>query len=246
MIQQAHIGLSRLLLLTAAAVLITACSTPLRNTASWPLPQFCSEAQMLIAASKLRAENVVHADFAAFTKSKPQVRPLQTQQFNWYGDAGNNKLRQISCKMKTTDHLRAEYGVDSAATNGLCASINQHTLAGVLRGLTSRERRSLRYKSGRAVVFDDEQVTTNGPEWLQPYPIAYAGAGAKLHIAAKAMRNDWLDPRYAAAPARFRGTRYCHFIAPDYLRAILLGEESVGGTPPPPLAPPIPPVYPQQ
>ena len=246
MIQQARIALSGLLSLTAATILTTACSTQIHSAATWPLPQFCSEAQMLMAGSKLRAENIVHSDFAAFTKSKPQVRPLQTEQFNTYSDAANSKLRQISCKMKTTDHLRAEYGADSAAVVGVCASVDQHTLAGVLRGLTSSERRSALFQQGRAVVFDAEQVTTNGPEWLLPYPIAYTGADAKLHIAAKAMRNDWLDPRYAGAPARFRGTRYCHLIAPDYLRAILLGEESVGSTPPPPLAPPIAPIFPQQ
>jgi hypothetical protein len=50
------------------------------------------------------------------------------------------------------------------------------------------------------------------------------------------MRNDWLDPRSASRPAQFRGTRYCHVIAPSYLRALLLGEAPPEVTPPP--APP--------
>jgi hypothetical protein len=45
-----------------------------------------------------------------------------------------------------------------------------------------------------------------------------------LVIQAKGMQNDWNDPRYLAAPPQFRGTRYCHLITPEYLRALLLGQ----------------------
>jgi hypothetical protein len=59
--------------------------------------------------------------------------------------------------------------------------------------------------------------------WLKPYDIAWAGADGALHLKSKAMRNDWLDPRYADAPARFKGTRYCHLVAPEYLKRLLTG-----------------------
>jgi len=45
-----------------------------------------------------------------------------------------------------------------------------------------------------------------------------------LHVRSKGMRNDWLDPRLATADPRVKGTRYCHLVAPEYLRRVLLGE----------------------
>ncbi len=222
------------------ALLAASCSSqPTSLLSSPPLDQFCSEAQQIIAKTRLRAENIVLADFNEFAPSKAVIRPLSTRQHNTYADEQRTRLMMVSCKMKTADHLRTENGPDAAGAEGLCADVNARTLANVLQGFTAAERRALRYDGGRAVFLDAEQVTTNGREWLAPYPIAWQGPEGGLHIMAKAQRNDWLDPRWLAAPPQFRGTRYCHLIAPDYLRDILLGSVTVGTAPPPPLGPPI-------
>ena len=52
----------------------------------------------------------------------------------------------------------------------------------------------------------------------------FVGSDGALHLKSKAMRNDWLDPKLKDAPARFKGTRYCHLIAPSYLLGILRGD----------------------
>ena len=223
----------------AVMALLTACASPRGAVALPPLDQFCGEAQKVMAGTQMQAENVVIAEFDAFAPSKATIRPLSTRQYNGYSDAPNGGLRQISCKMKTADHLRTEYGADAAGREGLCADVNRRTYASVMQTFSASQRRALRFGSGRAVVFDAEQVTTNGREWVAPYPLAWQGADGKLHVLAKAQRNDWLDQRWVDAPPQFRGTRYCHFIAPDYLRRILLGEVTVGTEPPPPLGPPI-------
>ena len=224
-----------LLAMTGAA----ACSTPpLGRTTLTPLTEFCGEAQQVIAKTSMQPQNIV-LSAEEFGLSKATIRPLSTRQSNIYADAAQTQLMQISCKMKTADHLRTEYGPGAAGVEGLCADVNRRTLAAVLRAYTPTQRLALRYAGGSRVVFYPEQVTSNGREWLAPYPLAWQGPDGQLHILAKAQRNDWLDQRYIDADPKFRGTRYCHLIAPDYLRRILEGEVAVGTTSPPPLGPPI-------
>ncbi|MCS6947041.1 MAG: hypothetical protein NZM12_05450 [Steroidobacteraceae bacterium] len=185
----------------------------------WPIDRFCSEAQRVSAATPLRAANVIHGDFDAFVKSKPRIRPLETQQYHWFEAEGSARLKMISCKMKTADHLRTEYGESQAGAEGTCAALNQRTIDLVLA--------QVRRPRFNRVLTDPDELTTSGPVWLAPYEIAYRGADGALHVKSKGMRNDWLDPRYLDAPPQFRGTRYCHLIAPEYLRRILLGETPV-------------------
>lgn len=191
---------------------------------AWPLEQFCARAQQLIASTPLVAQNHVHADYQAFVLSKPVARPLQTHQHHWYEDAGKTQLKMISCKMKTTDHLRTEYGADQAGSEGACANINRQSLRVAIAEARSRGQRRLRYSSGDQVAFDVEELTTIGPEWLKQHEIAWEDSAGVLHIQSRSMRNDWLDPRLAKAQPQFKGTRYCHLIAPDYLRRLLTGE----------------------
>jgi hypothetical protein len=228
----------------AVVLALAACSTTGRPPAVTgsggpPLQQFCGEAQKIIAKTTLPVETIVVPTKDEFGPSKATVRPLSTRQMLVYGDDAPTQLRQISCKMKTADHIVAEYGPGTAGPEGLCADINRSTLESVMRGFAASGQRRLKYGGGKDVVFDPEQVTTNGFEWLAPYPIAWQGPDGRLHVMAKAQRNDWLDARYFGADPKFRGTRYCHLIAPDYLRGILLGEIAVGTTPPPPLGTPI-------
>jgi hypothetical protein len=138
----------------------------------------------------------------------------------------------VSCKMKTADHLVAEYGAGAAGADIGCSGVNRLTLGRVLEAMTPAERRRLRIKP-QQVVFEEDFVTPLGPVWLEPYPMARLGDDGRLRIQSRAMRNDWLDPRYATAPPQFRGTRYCHLIAPEHLARLLRGEVA-------PAAPPSP------
>jgi hypothetical protein len=233
--------------------LLVACATPAMNSApnaaqsgagntnnagtnsasTWPLEEFCVRGQQLMARTQLTAQNVLHTDYDAFVLSKAEVRPLRTEQYHWYQDDARTQMKMISCKMKTADHLRTEYGDSAAGEEGTCAMLNEHTLQSVLAQLKGQRGIRVGYDRGRKVVFESEALTTMGPEWLAPYEIAWQGPDGALHIKSKAMRNDWLDPRYLNAPPRFRGTRYCHLIAPDYLRRLLSG---ITAAPPAPAA----------
>lgn len=220
-------------LLAVALVLVTAAgcagqpprSIAERAIAARTTADFCIAAQTAIVAARPVARNEVHEDFTSFTKSKPVADPLVTTQ---YVRRENNDPQagpmMVSCKMKTADHLIAVHGVGAAGVDIGCSGVNEITLRQVLASLTRAERRRLRFEGGRKVRFAPDIVTTQGPVWLEPYPLASVGEDGSLQLQAKGMRNDWLDPRYAQAPPQFRGTRYCHLVAPEYLRRLLLGE----------------------
>ncbi len=222
-----------LLLLACSAALVPAVATAAAPAAPPPAPQagplddlarFCIDAQQIIAGTKLPVESVLHTVYDEFVLSKPEARPLRTEQYVWYEDAARTQPKMISCKMKTSDHIATVYGAEQTRGEGMCADINRATLQRVLAATPAAERRRLAFDGGTRVVFDIEEVTTSGPDWLAPYAFAYRGGDGALHLRAKAMRNDWLDPRLAQSPARFKGTRYCHLIAPSYLARILRGE----------------------
>jgi hypothetical protein len=220
---------ARVLSAIGGAVL-AGCSTVPAPDAAASLPsmsEFCAAVQHYMAGTSLPVINVVQTDYEAFVLSKAQVKPLETQQFAWPVSNTDTTTKMLSCKMKTADHIRAEYGEAAAGEEQTCAGYNRLTYDAVLAGFSGAERKRLAFDGGRNVVFDPDELTTSGPVWLEPYAMVYVGADGALHVKGKGMRNDWTDPRYFNAPVRFRGTRYCHLIAPDYLRDLLTGAQQL-------------------
>ena len=216
---------------TAALALLAlaGCATPGGGASRPAVPRvtddrFCVAAQALITGSRVTALNTVYTDYQAFVESKPAPRPLATRQYAWFEDAAHTLPRMVSCKMKTADHIRVEYGADQVGDDTSCAAVNELTLRAVLGSLTRAERRRLKFDAGRNVVFEPDLVTTNGPVWLEPFAVLRVAPDGALHVKSKGMKNDWLDPKLAKAEPRFKGTRYCHFVAPEYLKRALLGD----------------------
>ena len=210
-----------------AALLCACASDPVArrgSRASFDLPTICQSAQVITSGTTLASIVVMHTGYDAFVKSKPTVRPLELEQYVWYADETHEQPKMVSCKMKTADHINAEYGANAAGAEASCAMVNQRIYASVLRGLSSTERHSLRFGHGRGVVFDTDIVTNDGPVWVRPFAMIYVDSAGLLHIQSKGMRNDWQDQRYLNAPVRFRGTRYCHLVAPIYLHRVLTGD----------------------
>jgi hypothetical protein len=189
---------------------------------SW---RFCAEVQYLIGATALPAENVVYDDLDAFVKSKATPKPLVTRQFVHYEADDPEMPKMISCKLKSADHLNFEYGAGSAGHEGTCRSVN---------GLTLERVRAARGNSGSPygvftnVELDPDEVGPSGVVWLKPYTMVRVDENNILHIMSKALYVSWHDERFLEMPARFRGTHYCHLIAPSYLRRLLDGEVAVG------------------
>lgn len=215
------------LLVAAGATLVqpaAATDTSFVNTS----PQFCAEVQRRVAGTQQPLRNVVHETFESFVKSKPSVQPLEPQQYVEYADSERTQPRRISCKLKTADHINEVYGNGAAASEeseNACREINRATVLAVFRSLDPGTRARLAVPPHRFMLDGDENRIM-GSGWIEPYPHVYAGADGAVHLHAKALLVFWNDWRWQLAPDRFRGTHYCHLIAPEYARALMTGEVS--------------------
>jgi hypothetical protein len=187
------------------------------------LDEFCADVQRVLAATTVSVENVAYDEIEVFIKSKASIRPLVTRQYVHRDEQA--RPRMISCKVKTSDMLLLEYGDDAAGTEGACQSVNYLTVQRVAGASDSTKRPYGKY---RDVVLEPDETGVSGVNWLKPYQMIWAEQDV-LHIQSKALRVDWGNERFKSAPARFRGTHYCHLVAPSYLRRVLDGEVGVPG-----------------
>jgi hypothetical protein len=188
-------------------------------------PDFCVEVQRRSAGVSIPVRNIIHTDFAAFVDSKPGIDPLETQQYVEYADAARTQPRRISCKLKSADHIRAVHGAVAAKAienPNLCREINRAMILEVWRGLDAAARATAAVPPHRFML-DGDRNEIMGSRWVKPYAYVYAGTGGTVHVLAKALLVNWDDWRWKLAPARFRGTHYCHLIAPEYVRELMLG-----------------------
>jgi hypothetical protein len=131
---------------------------------------------------------------------------------------------RVSCKVKTADHLNAEYGPGSAVDPGLgCVDVNRDTARRVYARLDAGEQKRLRITAG-SLVFEPDDSTFMGSNWVGEFPFAWTGGDGKLHLRARRLRVDWDNFWLSWAPDRLRGALYCHLVAPEYLRRLVLGE----------------------
>ena len=185
---------------------------------------YCRDIQQVLAGTALVAKNTVRPDFESFVKSKPQIAPLETQQFVEHADGGRGIPMLIGCKTKSADHLNAVYGPGSAQGDDYsCREINRRTVLGVWSTLTDAARRAAKWPPHR-IMLDADDVGFMGKEFIKPFEFHYTGADGLPHLRAKAQIALWNDWRWKVMPERFRGTHYCRTIAPEYVRAIISGE----------------------
>ncbi|MBT6089419.1 MAG: hypothetical protein HOH20_07575 [Rhodospirillaceae bacterium] len=189
---------------------------------------FCTSIQTSIMGNKVPAQNVVHPDYEAFVLSKASVDPLRNEQFTTLGDDG--LPRMVSCKMKTPDHIQEVYGEDKTNTEArTCAAINQENVAAVIASLTPEEAEK-RALTDVQIIFEEDMSDMTGQSWTKPFDFATRDKNGAVHIQSKRMQIDWTNIIFKLAPDRFRGALYCHLIAPEFAKALILGDADV---PPP-------------
>jgi hypothetical protein len=149
-----------------------------------------------------------------------------------YEDDRHTLPLRVSCKMQTADRLAAERGEDSAsAPEGSCADLHRAIVAQVHASLSDADRALVRVTPQQILLMPDE-VTRLESGWTAPFDFAWFDADGALHLQAKALRIDWQDKLWSWAPESLRGLHYCHVIAPEYLRRLMMGEQSVPRLPP--------------
>ena len=186
------------------------------------LNDYCATAQKEVASSRVPARNVLVADYQAFSRASPSVKPLETLQYVGYSDPQRTKARMISCKLHSADRIRAEYGATAAGESTTCARLNRRTLDAVMLSLTDRQKKKMPFKGSIGVLLDpDEQVSTES-QWLESFTMVQTDAGGTLRIRARSLGAG--NVRVSSKPNAAKGRQYCHLIAPDYLKRILTGE----------------------
>ena len=221
-------------LLAAVAMLAAVAATADELTVATPgLDNYCRVAQRIVTRTDQPVDLVIHDSFDGFVKSKATIAEdagaiPEIQQLNWADEDG--VVVGISCKLKSADHLNLVYGEGTAGSDGACQDMNRYVLESL-----AIARQDYEYSE---VVFDPyEQPHTRGeppaeggagPQWLAPYVGTSVAPDGSLSIRTKGFIVDFTDRRYTKAPARFRGVHYCHFIAPDHLRAVVTGSAAPG------------------
>jgi hypothetical protein len=215
--------------LALPALLLAACANqvtqPYDLAALPPTDTYCLDAQRVVTRTTVPMKLVVHEEFTAFVKSKAVIEGPTIHQFNWRDPEGN--IQAFSCKMKSADHLNMTFGAGSAGPDGYCQDMNMQVYQLVLQQIND--------PAFDPVVFDfservksKEQTNMIGPTWLKPFTMTYVDAAGELHLATKGFVINFSDPRYEKFPPSWRGTHYCHLIAPDYLAALLDGKAAAG------------------
>ena len=183
---------------------------------------YCSIAQKEIASSRVPARNVIVTDFQAFSRASPSVKPLETLQYVGFSDPQRTKPRMISCKLHSAARIRAEYGATAAGESTTCARLNRRTLDAVMLTLSDRQKRKMPFKGSIGVLLDPDEQATSESQWLESFTMVQTDAGGTLRIRAKSLGGGNL--RVSSKANANAGRQYCHLIAPDYLKRILLGE----------------------
>jgi len=189
-----------------------------------PLNDYCAVAQKEIAASRVPARNVLMSDYQSFSRASPSVKPLETMQFTGYADDKRLKPRMISCKLHSSERIRAEYGATAAGEPTSCARLNRRTLDAVLSTLSDRQKRKMPFKGPVPVMLLPDEQATSESDWLEAFTMVDTDAGGTLRIRAKSFgaANGTVKVGTRAPAGATR--QYCHLIAPDYLKRILTGE----------------------
>jgi hypothetical protein len=226
------------LFLTCMAAVLGADSTLAQTPPDAPASdeRFCARAQALVAGTTRPTRVTVHEDYESFKESKAAIRPLEIHQYVLREEGTGRGAMRISCKLKSADQILEVYGAGAARPpDRSCADVNRATADAVYGSLGREEGARIAIPRER-LHFDEDDNRLMGSRWVESYPFVYR-SDRGLHLAARSLHIDWTDVRFAWAPDRLRGVHYCHLIAPEYLRRLILGEvqasaretESAGG-----------------
>jgi hypothetical protein len=130
----------------------------------------------------------------------------------------------ISCKLHSSERIRAEYGATAAGEASSCARLNRRTVDAVMASLTDRQRKKMPFKGPVPVMLEPDLQAANETEWLDAFTMVETDAGGTLRIRAKSLGKVTGNVRVNTRAAANGQRQYCHLIAPDYLKRILTGE----------------------
>ena len=189
---------------------------------------FCTAVQEILAGTTVPSELTIYPDIASFRQSKPTPRPLTTSQVVTLDEQGRPKM--VSCKVKSADHIRAEYGEDAAGPQRYCREITVMVHAEVVAKLEAEEPELA--ATIRGYVIEPDEPYNTGRMYLSDFPLAFADGDGNLHINTQSLQVNWDDWHYWIMPNVLRGQTYCHLITPEHLEALARGQAQPDPLPP--------------
>ena len=171
-------------------------------------------------------ENTIFADMPSYRHSKPAVQPLKIYQVVTYAD---QTPIVVSCKMKTSAHLRDVYGASAAGQQLFCPDIALMLQQQAINELT-RDGQADAAARLAAFVIDKDKPFITGREYLADFRTISSGADGVVHVSSPGLYQDaesWYTP---LLPAFLKGQSYCHLATVEYLKAVATGAMSPGAT----------------
>ncbi len=207
----------------AAAAVVAAAAGPLPAPTS---PRYCSAVQQLMANTRLVSDNTLFDNMPAYRKSKPAVDPLRTFQVVTY--AGSLPI-VVSCKVKTSAHLRAAHGVRAAGEQRQCWQVAERIRDEAVAALRREGQREAAVRAAAFVVDRPEPYIT-GQAYLSDFQSIYRAADGAVHLNSPGLFQDYDSWITALLPRALQGQSYCHLATVGYVKAVAAGRIPPGTT----------------
>jgi hypothetical protein len=215
--------------LTISFVAIALTSMSRAQTAHLPAstsPEFCVKVQQVSASTTMVGENTVFTDMPSYRHSKPAVQPLRIYQVVTY--AGQMPI-VVSCKMKTSGHLREVHSASAAGEQLFCPDIARLLRQQAVDELNSAGESEAAQRLA-AFVIDPDAPFVTGREYLADFRSVYRGADDAVHVSSPGLYQDPESWYTWLLPDILKGQSYCHLATVEYLKAVAAGEMDPGMT----------------
>ncbi|ARN73118.1 hypothetical protein [Oceanicoccus sagamiensis] len=202
-----------------ALLLFFSASNVAASTVTLPEPTsqaFCSAVQAILADTTLSSSNVIFDDMPEYRHSKPVPRPLSIYQVVSYHQ---RQPIMVSCKVKTADHLRAEYGEKAAGQQKYCPHITRLAQAQAVAELSQAGLTEAAVRA-KAFVIEDNEPFVTGRSYLASFPLSYQDDSGRVHINTPGLQTDWENLLFWPLPNSLRGQTYCHIATVSYLKSL--------------------------
>jgi hypothetical protein len=161
---------------------------------------------------------------ADYRHSKPSPDPLMIYQVVTY----NGKMPiAVSCKVKTSDHIRATYGESAAGEQRYCPDITAMVKDQAIAEL-EQEAAADAVAKARAIVIDQNEPYVTGQSYLSTFELSYVGSDGKIHLNTPSLQTNWEDWLLWIMPNKVRGQTYCHLATVPYIKALAKGSIKPG------------------
>ncbi len=185
--------------------------------------EFCKTVQRILANTEVEATVTVFDNMPDYRASKPSPNPLMIYQVVTY--RGTMPI-EVSCKVKTADHLRAEYGDDAAGEQLYCPEVTRRIKAQAIAELEIEDPEAA--ARARTFVVEETEPYLMGSQYLADFELSFVGDDGNIHLPAPGLQTDWENWLIWVMPNRVRGQTYCHLPTVAYLKGLATGAIEPG------------------